>query len=123
MRKALLVAAALVATPAFAQGAAGSAGGIQDIVMSRVPFVFILVIMWVMIIRPQRQRQKTHDEMIKNLRRGDVVVTSGGIVGKVVKVGAEAEVEVEIAEGVKVRVVRSTIGEVRAKGEPVKAEA
>lgn len=110
-------------TPAFAQGAAAAPGGIQDVLMSLVPFVFILVIMWVMIIRPQRQRQKTHDEMIKNLRRGDVVVTSGGIVGKVVKVGAEAEVEVEIAEGVKVRVVRSTIGEVRAKGEPVKAEA
>ncbi len=110
-------------TPAFAQGAAAAApGGINDVIMSLVPFVFILVIMWVMIIRPQRQRQKSHDEMIKNLRRGDVVVTAGGLVVKVVKVLSDAEVEVEIADGVKARVVRSTIGEVRAKSEPVKTE-
>jgi preprotein translocase subunit YajC len=85
-----------------------------------VPFVFILVIMWVMIIRPQRQRQKAHEEMIKNIRRGDVVVTAGGIIAKVTKVLTDTEVEVEIAEGVKVRVARPTITEVRAKGEPVK---
>lgn len=110
-------------TPAFAQGAAAAApGGINDVLMSLVPFVFILVIMWVMIIRPQRQRQKAHDELVKNLRRGDVVVTAGGLIAKVVKVLNDTEVEVEIAEGVKVRVVRSTIGEVRAKGEPVKTE-
>lgn len=109
-------------TPAFAQGAAAAPGGAQDVIMSLVPFVFILVIMWVMIIRPQRQRQKTHEEMIKNLRRGDVVVTAGGVIAKVVKVVNDAEVEVEIAEGVKARVVRTTIGEVRAKGEPVKTE-
>jgi preprotein translocase subunit YajC len=108
-------------TPAFAQGAAAAPGGAQDVIMSLVPFVFILVIMWVMIIRPQRQRQKAHDEMVKNLRRGDVVVTSGGIIAKVVKVVTDTEVEIEIADGVKIRVVRSTIGEVRAKGEPVKA--
>ncbi|NLH81104.1 MAG: preprotein translocase subunit YajC [Phyllobacteriaceae bacterium] len=110
-------------TPAFAQGAAAAApGGINDVIMSLVPFVFILVIMWVMIIRPQRQRQKAHDELVKNLRRGDVVVTAGGLVVKVIKVVSDTEVEVEIAEGVKARVVRSTIGEVRAKGEPVKTE-
>lgn len=110
-------------TPAFAQGAAAAApGGINDVIMSLVPFVFILVIMWVMIIRPQRQRQKAHDELVKNLRRGDVVVTAGGLVVKVVKVVSDTEVEVEIADGVKARVVRSTIGEVRAKGEPVKTE-
>lgn len=108
-------------TPAFAQGVAGaSAGGVQDVIMSLVPFVFILVIMWVMIIRPQRQRQKAHEELVKNLRRGDIVVTGGGFIAKVLKVVNDTEVEVEIAEGVKARVVRSTIGEVRAKGEPVK---
>jgi preprotein translocase subunit YajC len=106
-------------TPAFAQGATG-AGGAGDLLMSLVPFVFILVIMWVMIIRPQRQRQKAHEEMVKNLRRGDTVVTSGGLIGKVAKVISDTEVEIEIAEGVKVRAVRSTIGEVRAKGEPAK---
>lgn len=108
-------------TPAFAQGAAAGPGGVQDVIMSLVPFVFILVIMWVLIIRPQRQRQKAHEEMIKNLRRGDVVVTTGGIVAKVSKVVSDAEVEVEIADGVKIRVVRSAVGEIRAKGEPVKA--
>ena len=108
-------------TPAFAQGAAAAApGGINDVIMSLVPFVFILVIMWVMIIRPQRQRQKAHEEMVKNLRRGDTVVTAGGIIAKVTKVLTDTEIEVEIAEGVKTRVVRSTIGEVRAKGEPAK---
>ena len=108
-------------TPAFAQTAGAAAGGPTDILMSVVPFVFILIIMWVMIIRPQRQRQKQHDEMIKNLRRGDVVVTGGGFIAKVTKVVSDTEVEVEIAEGVKVRVARPTITEVRAKGEPVKA--
>jgi preprotein translocase subunit YajC len=107
-------------TPAFAQSA-GASGGPTDILMSVVPFVFILVIMWVMIIRPQRQRQKAHDEMIKNIRRGDVIVTAGGLIAKVTKVLNETEAEIEIAEGVKVRVSRPTITEVRAKGEPVKA--
>ena len=107
-------------TPAYAQAAGAAQGGPMDILMSVVPFVFILVIMWVMIIRPQRQRQKAHEEMIKNIRRGDVVVTAGGIIAKVSKVVSDAEIELEIAEGVKVRVSRPTIGEVRAKGEPVK---
>lgn len=106
-------------TPAYAQ-AAGAAGGTGDIVMSLVPFVFILVIMWVMIIRPQRQRQKAHEALVKGLRRGDVVVTAGGLIVKVVKVVSDTEVEVELAEGVKARVVRSTIGEVRTKSEPAK---
>ena len=109
-------------TPAFAQGA-GAAGGAGDIFMSLVPFVFILVIMWVLVIRPQRQRQKAHEELVKSLRRGDTVVTSGGLVGKVAKVVDDDQLEVEIADGVKVRQMRSMIAEVRAKGEPVKEEA
>lgn len=107
-------------TPAFAQGA-GAAGGAGDIFMSLVPFVFILVIMWVLVIRPQRQRQKAHEELVKSLRRGDTVVTSGGFIAKVSKVVSDTEVEVEIADGVKARVVRSMVSEVRAKGEPAKA--
>ena len=110
-------------TPAFAQGAAAAPGGAGDVLMSLVPFVFILVIMWVMIIRPQRQKMKAHEEMVKNIRRGDTVVTSGGLIAKVTKVVSEAELEIEIAEGVKARVVRSTVGEVRAKGEPAKPGA
>ncbi|TBW34285.1 preprotein translocase subunit YajC [Siculibacillus lacustris] len=108
-------------TPAYAQSV-GAAGGAGDILMSLVPFAFILVIMWVMVIRPQRQRQKAHEELVKNLRRGDIVVAAGGIIAKVSKVVGDAEVEVEIAEGVKIRVVRSTVTEVRAKGEPAKAK-
>jgi preprotein translocase subunit YajC len=108
-------------TPAYAQSL-GGAGGAGDIFMSLMPFAFILIIMWVMIIRPQRQRQKAHEEMVKNLRRGDVVVTSGGIIAKVVKVVSDTELEVEIAEGVKIRVMRSTVGEIRSKSEPAKAK-
>ncbi|CAN7206519.1 preprotein translocase subunit YajC [Bosea sp. LjRoot9] len=89
--------------------------------MSLVPFVLIFVIMWFLIIRPQQKRVKTHQEMIKNVRRGDTVVTSGGIVAKVSKVIDDGEIEAEIAEGVRVRLVKGMISEVRAKGEPVKS--
>jgi preprotein translocase subunit YajC len=108
-------------TPAYAQSA-GAAGGAGDVLMSLVPFAFILIIMWLMVIRPQRQRQKAHDEMVKNLRRGDVVIAAGGIVAKVAKVIGDNEVEIEVAEGVKLRVVRSSVTEVRAKSEPAKAK-
>lgn len=110
-------------TPAYAQAAGAAQGGPMDILMSVVPFVFILVIMWVMIIRPQRQRQKQQEEMIRNIRRGDTVVTAGGIIAKVSKVVSDSELELEIAEGVKVRVSRPTVSDVRAKGEPVKTDA
>ncbi|WP_103717565.1 preprotein translocase subunit YajC [Bosea psychrotolerans] len=89
--------------------------------MSLVPFVLIFVIMWFLIIRPQQKRVKSHQEMIKNVRRGDTVVTSGGIVAKVSKVIDDGEIEAEIAEGVRVRLVKGMISEVRAKGEPVKS--
>lgn len=104
-------------TPAFAQGLGG---GSSDVLMSLVPFVLIFVIMWFLIIRPQQKRVKSHQEMIKNVRRGDTVVTSGGIVAKVSKVIDDGEIEAEIAEGVRVRLVKGMISEVRAKGEPVK---
>ncbi|MDJ1157125.1 preprotein translocase subunit YajC [Chelatococcus sp. SYSU_G07232] len=85
-----------------------------------IPFVLIFVIMWFLIIRPQQKRVKSHQEMIKNVRRGDTIVTSGGLVGKVSKVIDDNELEVEIAEGVKVRLVRAMISDVRTKTEPVK---
>jgi preprotein translocase subunit YajC len=107
-------------TPAFAQGAPAAGGG--DIFLQLVPFVLIFVIMWFLIIRPQQRRVKQHQEMVKNVRRGDTVVTSGGIIGKVTKVVDEAsDIEVEIADNVRVKVARSMISDVRAKGEPVKA--
>lgn len=106
-------------TPAFAQGAAAPGG---DMILQFVPFVLIFVIMWFLIIRPQQRRVKEHREMINNVRRGDTVVTSGGIVAKVTRVIEDAnELEVEIADGVKVKLVRGMITEVRTKGEPVKS--
>ncbi|HWM48628.1 MAG TPA: preprotein translocase subunit YajC [Xanthobacteraceae bacterium] len=107
-------------TPAFAQGA--GAGG-SDMIMSLLPFVGIFVIMYFLILRPQQKRAKQHQEMIKNVRRGDTVVTSGGIVAKVTKVIDDDQIEIEIAEGVRTRQVRSMVSDVRAKGEPVKDEA
>ncbi|MGO4666669.1 preprotein translocase subunit YajC [Bosea sp. 2YAB26] len=89
--------------------------------MSFVPFVLIFVIMWFLIIRPQQKRVKTHQEMIKNVRRGDTVVTSGGIVAKVSKVIDDGEIEAEIADGVRVRLVKGMIQDVRSKSEPVKS--
>ncbi|HEV7327848.1 MAG TPA: preprotein translocase subunit YajC [Bosea sp. (in: a-proteobacteria)] len=89
--------------------------------MSLVPFVLIFVIMWFLIIRPQQKRVKSHQEMIKNVRRGDTIVTSGGIIAKVSKVIDDAEIEAEIADGVRVRILKGMVSDVRAKGEPVKS--
>lgn len=105
-------------TPAFAQ--TGAAGG-TDIFIQIVPFVLIFIIMWFLIIRPQQRRVREHAEMIKAVRRGDTVVTTGGIVGKVTKVVDDGELEIEISDNVRVRLVRGMIAEVRSKGEPVKA--
>jgi preprotein translocase subunit YajC len=83
----------------------------------------IFVIMYVLMIRPQQKRVKQHQEMVKNLRRGDSVITSGGTVGKVTKVVDDDQIEIEIAQGVRVRQMRSMVTEVRAKGEPVADDA
>ncbi|MBV2142893.1 preprotein translocase subunit YajC [Falsochrobactrum sp. TDYN1] len=105
-------------TPAFAQAPGGGAFG-PDMLMSILPFVLIFVIMYFLIIRPQRTQMKKRQEMLAAVRRGDTVVTGGGIVGKVQKVNDDGEIEIEIAEGVRIRVLRSTLMEVRVKGEPV----
>ena len=94
-------------------------GGGTDIVSMLLPFVLIFIIMYFLILRPQRQQAKRREEMLKAIRRGDTVITNGGIVGKVTKVVDDSEVELQIAEGVKVRAMRSLIAEVRAKAEPV----
>ncbi|HZG28529.1 MAG TPA: preprotein translocase subunit YajC [Ensifer sp.] len=109
-------------TDAFAQsaGTPAAGGGPTEILLSIAPFLLIFVVMYFLIIRPQRTQMKRREEMLNNVRRGDQVVTGGGIIGKVTKVNDdEKEVEVEIADGVKIRVVRSLITEVRVKGEPV----
>lgn len=106
-------------TPAYAQAAAGGAGA-SDALIQLAPFAIILVIMYFLILRPQQQRAKSHQEMIKNIRRGDTVVTNGGLIGKVSKVIDDGEIEIEIAPTVKIRHSRAAIAEVRVKGEPVK---
>jgi len=87
-----------------------------------LPFVLVFAIMYFLILRPQQRRAKQHSEMVKNLRRGDTVISSGGLVGKVTKVLDDDQVEIEIADGVRVRQMRQMVTEVRAKGEPVKDE-
>ncbi|MCL4159894.1 UNVERIFIED_CONTAM: hypothetical protein GTU68_029302 [Idotea baltica] len=105
-------------TPAFAQGI-GPAGA-SSFLIQILPFVAIFAIMYFLIIRPQRQRVKRHQEMVANLRRGDTIVTTGGLIGKVSKVVDDGEIQVELAEGMKVRVVRAMVQEVRSKTEPAK---
>jgi preprotein translocase subunit YajC len=110
----------MLITPAYAQGM--GLGG-DNMLVSLLPFILIFVIMYFLILRPQQKRVKMHQEMVKNLRRGDTVVTSGGLIGKVTKVVDDEQIEVEIGEGVKIRQARQMIAEVRAKGEPVKDDA
>ncbi|WP_299692965.1 preprotein translocase subunit YajC [uncultured Tateyamaria sp.] len=85
-----------------------------------IPLILIFAIMYFLLIRPQQKKVKEHAAMVEALRRGDQVVTQGGLIGKVSKVKEDNEVEVELAEGVKVRVVKSTIAQVLTKTEPAK---
>ena len=88
--------------------------------MQVAPFGIILVIMYFLIMRPQQKRAKAQADMIRNVRRGDTVITAGGLIGRVTKVVDDGEIEVEIAANVRVRIARGMITEVRTKGEPVK---
>jgi len=107
-------------TPAYAQSAGGAGGGIFELM---VPLVLVAGIMWFLVIRPQRAQQKARAEMLANIRRNDTVITGGGIIGKVTKVVDDAEVEIQIATDVKIKVLRSLLADVRVKGEPVKGAA
>ena len=111
----------MLITPAFAQAAAG--GDTNSMLMSLLPFALIFVIMYFLILRPQQKKVKDHAELVKNIRRGDTVVTSGGLVGKVTKVVDDDQIEFEISDGVRVRQMRQMISGVRAKGEPAKEKA
>ena len=106
-------------TPAYAQAAGGGAGGA---IASFVPLILIFAIMYFLLIRPQQKKVKEHQAMVEALRRGDQVVTQGGIIGKVTKIRNETEVEVEIAKDVRVRVVKSTISQVLSKTVPAAVE-
>ncbi len=110
----------MLITPAYAQfGGAGS----SSTILQFMPLILIIVIMYFLILRPQQRKVKQHQEMIKALRRGDTVVTNGGLVGKVTKVVDDDQIEVEISDGVRVRQMRSMVTDVRARGEPVKEES
>ena len=108
-------------TPAFAQaaGAPAAGGGIQDIFIQLMPILLLVVIFWFLIFRPQQKRLKAQQAMLSAIRRGDTVVTTGGIVGKVTKAVDGEDLEVEIATGVKVKLVRGMVADVRTKAEPV----
>ncbi|MEO0962874.1 MAG: preprotein translocase subunit YajC [Pseudomonadota bacterium] len=109
----------MLITPAYAQ----TAGGSSDFLVTIFPFILVFAIIYLLILRPQQKRIKDHRAMVEAVRRGDTVVTAGGVIGKVTKVIDDSEVQVEIAEGTRVRVLRSTLSDVRSKTEPAPKEA
>ncbi len=107
---------------AFAQTAGAPAGG-GDMLVQFAPLILIFIVFYFLLIRPQQKKMKDHKAMLESIRRGDRVVTGGGIIGTVTKVGPDDELQVEIAEGVKVRCVRGTVNMVLARTEPAKGAA
>jgi preprotein translocase subunit YajC len=113
----------LFVTPAYAQaaGAAAPAGALDPsgIIVQLAPILILVVIFWLLIFRPQQKKLKEQRAMLSAITRGDTVVTTGGIVGKVTKAVEGEDLEVEIAQGVKVKIVRGMVTDVRSKGTPV----
>jgi len=105
----------MFSSPAYASAGAASSDGMTGLLVNFAPLLFIFVIFYFLLIRPQSRRVKEHRDMIAAVKRNDTAVTSGGLIGKVTKVD-EAEVELEVASGVRVRVVKSMLGEVRPHG-------
>ena len=105
----------MLISQAWAQGAGGGGG---DFLVQLFPLILIFVVFYFLLIRPQQKKMKQHKEMLGSIRRGDKIVTGGGIVGTVTKVIDDNEVQLEIAEGVRVRVQRHLISSVLAKVEP-----
>ena len=106
-------------SPAYAQSVGGGDGGF----MTLVPLVLIFVVFYFLLIRPQQKKAKMHREMLTNIRRGDKIVTGGGIIGTVSKVVSDDELAVEIAEGIKIRVQRALVAGVISRTEPVSGAA
>ncbi len=111
----------MLISPAYAQAAAGAPGGFD--LMSLAPLVLIFVVFYFLLIRPQQKKMKQHREMLGALRRGDKIVTNGGIVGTISKVLSPEELQVEIAEGVRVKVMRGMISSVLSRTEPADGAA
>ena len=95
------------------QAYAASQPGGGDIFLQLLPFILIFFIIYFLILRPQQKRVKAHKEMIDNLRKGDSIITQGGLVGKISKVTNDHEIEVEIADNVKVKVIRGMISDLK----------
>jgi len=110
----------MFATPAFAQTAGAPTGGPQDMLIQFLPLIALVVLFYFLMIRPQQRRMKEHAKAIGALKRGDVVVLSSGVIGKIVRV-EDKEVGLEVATGVTVKVVKGMIAEVRTRGEPAAA--
>jgi preprotein translocase subunit YajC len=110
-------------TAAYAQASNAAPIGATDTLIQLVPIAAMIAIVYFVLWRPQQRRAKEQRELVQSARRGDVVVTTGGLIGKVTKSVDDNEVEFEIAPNVRVRLARSGIAEVRAKGEPVKEAA
>ena len=106
----------MLISPAYAQ-AGGAPGG--DMFIQLMPLLLIFVVFWFFLIRPQQKKAKDHRERVSTVRRGDQVVTGGGMMGKVTKVLDENTVQVELAENVRVKVISSTLSDVLSKGAPV----
>jgi preprotein translocase subunit YajC len=105
-------------TPAYAQAA--GAPGAGDFIGMVLPLALIMGVFYFLLIRPQQRKAKEHAEMLTKISKGDTVITHGGLIGKVTKIVDDKELQVEVGENVKVRVLRGGIFEVRAKGEPAK---
>ncbi|MBY0501009.1 MAG: preprotein translocase subunit YajC [Alphaproteobacteria bacterium] len=103
--------------PAQAQAAGTSVGGFDF--MSLLPLVLIFAVFYFFLIRPQQKKAQQQKELLNSLRRGDRIITSGGIIGVISKVVNDQEIQVEIAEGVKVRVARAMVADLLSKSEPV----
>ena len=112
----------MLISSAYAQAAGAAPGGLDSQIMSFAPLVLIFVVFYFLLIRPQQKRMKQHKEMLSSIRRGDRVVTTGGIIGTVNKVVNNDEVILEIADGVRVRAMRGMISSVVAKTEPADAD-
>ena len=108
-------------TPAYAQTAGTASAGLD--LMSFLPLILIFVVFYFLLIRPQQQKMKQHRAMVTAVKRGDQVVTAGGIVGKVTKILSDTEAQIEIAENVRVRVLKSTISEVLNRTAPVASKS
>jgi preprotein translocase subunit YajC len=110
----------MFATPAMAQTIGAASGGPQDLLIQIAPFLLIGLVGYFLIFRPQQVRAKEHRNAIAAIKRGDTVVLSSGMIGKVVRV-EDAEVGIEIAQGVTVKVVKTMVAEVRVRGAPAPA--